>query len=587
MVYVLRLFMAFLLLSTNMVETQNILTRQRSAIFRPRPSIINARVQRQSQIRTQSMSDREPTRPGLGDSFLLSRLQNGDTRAFNHLSQLRQTVDTPFTVMQELLSIFSRPQQTSASGFAGILHNMAVARGIVPNSHAFDISGQPIQTTTISATDGPTIVPPPGRVSRMETSTSSQIFSSGLSEFQTQTSETTSTPSFIPTPAFPSNVVWINQLSQSQQTRIVSTTPRPLIRMLLGNTSFETSIPTHNGTFNKRNSKTFDITPSIQQSTTTESLDILHLIRHGDLFANSRFDLPLQQSVVDKPNLDLNLIQSELTKPLSEIISEFDNVFKTNISINGEDLGSSLTMSELLHPFASDNQISPFNDTLSTSANTFKLDVELPIDLRMENKNALIIQANDSDRLDFFTSQNNNTLTSDQGTTNAIVFQEVGPIRMRPENVTLQFVGDLNRTVTHTNISIHYVGELHLGKGRNFQQNIMRPGAEEFETVLMHRVSDMQRVPGERIIVHGNGSIRLVSKERVILEPIGFVRFQEVNQSTKPENDNTIDVPILRVEPLPPSLMETIYSRGVQPLDGSSANDTVLIQVMAELFGVG
>ncbi|WAR10175.1 TDRKH-like protein [Mya arenaria] len=596
----------------------------------------------------------------IGESFLLTRLQQGDVDAFRRLSELRQSVDTPLTLMREFFSLFRQPLGVSRAGIAGLLQNIAVARGLVPNSHAFDVPRSQFGNVAPSVINPSSVFSP-----RQDTTTSSLsrafpvLFIPEASPppatttppMPVTTLDTLAVPfNVMPTGTPPNidpssdNIIWIEGDSpteepivrhnpaifqpqppfirpmiqrapvQSTVPFITTTTAQPLFQVETPRIESNEAVRSTSSTNKRQNEVTRGPRPSIVTWNRLRPLTPSKQNIRPQFQGGQNVDPRLQSGHHIRPSgqtrrprvehkghdivAEYDFIQNELNKPLSSIVLGLHNrdVFNDTF-IHGIQPSSFMDpppfdVRPTNPPFMENNPLPDSQKTSRAIDDVTGRIIEFSAGVPVTNRSAFVINSNRTAQLDLFVDQHELPFTDvvqKAAATSGFILQEVGELNLQPTNFTYQLVGQTNMTAP--DLVIRNVGELDLGERRQFLMHMDGNETSGKQQVLVQRVGHTNVVPGERIAMHGEGEFRLVTRERVLLERVGFVRFQPLMNQSSDVIADSLRVPVLRVEPLPGDPVQTSAGRwpegDVQFLGGASAGDntTTLLQFVSDIFG--
>lgn len=481
----------------------------------------------------------------LGESFFLSRLRQGDRNALLHLNQLHQSVDTPASLLNGLLHLVRQPNARRGSNLFETLHTIAVARGLIPNTHAF-VFRRPEGIAAMN----------------VENNIRNESGAAVTEQFGNLTSKTTR----------------IRELSRIQQ-QIKDTMRKGVV---FDNVTIEENRPNNTGDGTQLNSSNIDLfLPALRESSLEARLNRrqheLNQFVQNDVGSRVNGSSGRLWSILTEQNNvnngSLNVSPNEI-----DIVSESAAVTaKTTYStVKSKDKMTSLPSTpktlnngfngkiSVSTPFLSQRigriQVQPFNlpdeTTLKRKGNGGlrrqhnQVILDLPEDLTLNNK-SVIVEDNgfNSGRpmeIDVFPHS-----TTKNKSQREFMLQEVGELDLKPKNVTYQYVGDINFSVSSPKQVKLKVSETNIGERKQFLMQVKGDSGDLDNTVLIHRLDPANLLPAEILRVHGNGETRLVTKEKVVIERLGFVKFkptQPQGLDVRSYKLDAITVPVLRVE---------------------------------------
>lgn len=556
----------------------------------------------------------------IGESFFLNRLRQGDSEAISSLDQFRQTVDTPMTLLHNFFQVFSRPDLRQRNGVFGLLHNLAIARGLLPNSLAIGANGLPIQHTTqqdISTVDSGnqspvttemplTIIDPRldfqindrnsirsnangrfvtinGNINRLsnnvigssEETQSEEIidptFSTTHRKLQSNTrpsqsvtrnSKSTNETNVI-FPSVASRVFNANINQRTPDFDKINTGQRQVIQRdritfdrnlksvttnTVNNNSIvqsTTIIPTRNFLAGGR-----FLSPSIILQTREDGSEP----RGARIFSNALKSREKTQTIntINKQansNMADNLKRttSSVAKVQEDNITRFKRPSKLNFMLEMPVGVSIVGIMETVKPNNSisnkqstDNIFLQQNDSKITAATGRELKSNQELDESIisqskiklnEDKSGLSLKDSgkrviDEHRRSQNTLQNTNRNIL-QETEKDFLLQRVGHIQLDPKDHVLQVVGEMNLSLAEPELNIQRVGELNIGRRRQFIMDVRVNSTSAEDKILLQRVGVTNLVSGERLQLHGTGDVRLLTKERVIIQRVGLINFQK------------------------------------------------------------
>lgn len=442
----------------------------------------------------------------LGDSFFLSRLRQGDRNAFIHLHELQQSVDSPASMVHDLFQLLRQPPERRGSNFMGLLHTLAVARGLVPNTHAFTVrrAGERLSSS----------VPVP-----------SNSLNVGL------------------------NLRQANDSSIRHPTRIQQ---QILDAMAKGHMS-PNEEQRRNATGNIE--RVIETNPVVN-SNEREPIGKLELSTNKTNISHQKnawrnHNTSFETSTTKK-NVKTNILKTAETEHKGENSSAIPGNFNTPVFGRfGHPLTNKTVNRSHFHSLSNKTVIDKVNGGFV---------VKMPKGVFI-NKRSVIIEdksLNPGRLLEVDIFYNSSSSPNSDGTTKEsnekqFVLQEVGEIDLKPNDVSYQYVGDMNYTVTHPQYVIQKVGEVGLGNRRQFLMKMNGNFGDLEKTVLLQRTGTIDLLPAEVIRVHGNGFTRLLTREKVVIERLGFVTFLQATPFGTSHITGTINdltVPVLRVEPM-------------------------------------
>lgn len=438
----------------------------------------------------------------LGDSFLLSRLRQGDRNAFMHLHELQQSVDSPVSIVHDLFQLLRQPPERRGSNFMGLLHTLAVARGLVPNTHAFTVrragerlsSSEPVPSGSLNV--GLNLRQANDSSIRHPTRIQQQIIDAMTKGHMSPNEEQRRNAT--------DNVIETNPQDTSNA--------RELIGKLEPSTN-KTNISHLENAWRNRST-------SFEMSTT-------------------------------KKNANTNIRKTAETEHEGENSSSIPGNFNSTVFGRFGLPPTNKTGNSHFHSLSNKTVIDKINGGFV---------LKMPKGIFI-NKRSVIIEDTTLDpgrllEVDIFynsSSSSNSDGTKKETDEKQFVLQEVGEIDLKPKDVSYQYVGDMNYTVTHPQYVVQKVGEVGLGNRRQFLMKMNDNTGDLEKTVLLQRTGTTDLLPAEVVRVHGNGFTRLLTREKVVIERLGFVTFLQatpfgISHITGTINDLT--VPVLRVEPM-------------------------------------
>ncbi|KAH3848878.1 hypothetical protein DPMN_091261 [Dreissena polymorpha] len=249
------------------------------------------------------------------------------------------------------------------------------------------------------------------------------------------------------------------------------------------------------------------------------------------------------------------MIETQLKKPMDELLQDFYDMFpngtkELDFTLNTDVAIPSFSVIGFTETFPkAENGSSEFSNIESNMGIDFRLGViiDIPKGINVSTISSVVAnQMNDTLHLDMFADNGNRSNHADK-----LILQEVGEVHLQTNKVTHQYVGDLN--MSFPRVMLQRLGEETADERRHYLVEF-QPDPENTgpRTLPLQRLRTTDLVPGEKLTVHGSGEVRLVTREKVIIEHIGYVRFQHVLDSnrTASSNQEEVNVPMLRVEPL-------------------------------------
>lgn len=657
----------------------------------------------------------------IGESFFLNRLRQGDTDAFRRLGQLHNTVDTPMSLLHNFFQVFNRPDLRQRNGFFSLLHNLAVARGLLPNSLAIGSDGMPTgNVPAIPNSDTDASSTQQRNSNSVGTSVESNLninthsvetrqFNSNAENVNVNIGVNGVLRPEITTVNISTNTgrrgdrfrpIIVNRrqniatgsnditnVTRTNNVRLrntigtnIASVPKVLVSQMQTNTG-QLNAPRINNaqstnTQTDPSGVTQNIARTIGQNNTVintrniasneisnESISSKRTLEFPSFQTNGRFSPPStrterrrfsedgeqQRGVQFLPRNVVSRIRNEtVLNTLRELIMNrtrnqtksaattkaatketaaatgeavtkeaetttvktvavienqpFKQIFniqrpsKLNFLI---EMPSGVTLSNLNRfkgsgnfDFTNTDRIK--NELKDAEASGTVQDsgikvIDAIINTRMQNLDNISVNGEITNNANFpaetsfqVTGDTNSILPTPAST--KYILQKVGHVQLEPPGHILQLVGDMNLTLSQSNFTIQRVGELNLGQRRQFVMEVTVNASSTEDKILLQRVGSTNIVPGERVQLHGSGDVRLLTKERVIIQRLGFVRFhtdsvKEGKENAGKSNETEEVRSVFRIEPLNSNVRKPgllfLGNETNMILDGQS-NETVL-----------
>lgn len=481
----------------------------------------------------------------LGESFFLSRLRQGDRNALVHLNQLHQSVDTPASLLNYMFQLVRQPNAHRGSNLFETLHTVAVAKGLIPNTHAF-VFRRPEGIAAMN----------------LENNIRNESGAAATEQLGNLTSNTTR----------------IREFSRIQQ-QIKDTMGKGAV---LDNVTIEENRPNNTGEGTQFNSSNIELfLPALRESSLEARLSKrqhkLNQFVQNDLGSrvNSSsvrlWSILTEQNNVNNGSLNISPIEIDIVN-----VSEAVTAKTTYSTVKSEDEMTSLPSTpktlnngfngriSVSTPFLSQRigriQVQSFNlpdkTTLKRKGNGGlrrqhnQVILDLPEDLILTNKSVIVedngLNSGRPTAIDVFPHS-----TTKNKSQREFMLQEVGELDLKPKNVIYQYVGDMNFAVSSPKQVKLKVSETNVGERRQFLMQVKGDSGDLDNTLLIHRLDPANLLPAEIHRVHGNGETRLVTKEKVVIERLGFVKFKPTHPlglDVRSYKLDAITVPVLRVE---------------------------------------
>ena len=493
----------------------------------------------------------------LGESFFLSRLCQGDSNALMHLNQLQQSVDNPFSTIHELFHTLRRPSEHRGSNIFGLLHNFAVARGLIPNTHAFVVRKPELQQEINRAS---AIAPP------FESQPSDAAKVRGASTIEQQILDTVNKGNASVNVTSPMSNNSDTQVNEDDDvgltTRLNIDSSLPAI---MGNT-LETRLNNKHHGFGL-NSVQHDIgtrtnntggrlwhtiaPPTNGNSAILNTAPLSDLLT--DITSTKRENTLLSELFTTKipmqtiaQTLDLDAIpdKNDRKQTNRETNRQFKEPFQ-NVPFASLRIGK-VALQPIYHEPTPDSK--QVGQSSMIEGDTV---LELPKGVEINNRSVIVADSRmELGRLMEIDVFSDNKQASESAK-REFILQEVGELDLRPKDVTYQYVGDMDVHIPHPNSVVQRFSELNFEHNRKFVMQIDGDSGRLDNTAVAQKIGPSSLLPGEVIRVHGNGATRLVTKERVVIERLGFVKFQTAQPlgvEKRTYRLNYVTVPVLRVD---------------------------------------